>query len=153
MKSREIEFLENLGKGKSLIEIESEEEPETFVKEHLSQRAVIAIDVLPLLEAEAKKRSGIRTDLSPNLDTGSLGRATEKAGKMFNVGKTYISESKKLKETKQKGLCPYCNQERPFEIKLIPTIDKKAKVYQINFSCHMIIRKFLRNGVKNDTRR
>ena len=75
MKSRAKEFLSCLGKGKSIYQLESEEEPETLK-------------------------------------------------------------------------CPYCNKPRPFEIKLIETIDKKSKVYLINFSCHMIIRKSLRNGVK-----
>ena len=63
-----------------------------------SQRACVSQDCLPYFEVEAKLRSGIRTDLSPNLDTGSMGRATNDAGKMFNVGKTYVSEAKKVRE-------------------------------------------------------
>jgi len=34
------------------------------------------------------------------MDTGSMGRATQQAGKIFHVGKTYISDAKKLKELK-----------------------------------------------------
>lgn len=63
-----------------------------------SQRATISTEAMPYLEEEAKKRQaggqgGIL--LSPNLDRA---RATEQAGKMFGVGKTYVSDAKFLKE-------------------------------------------------------
>lgn len=61
-----------------------------------SQSGVIALDVLPMLEEEAKKRmaDGGRGD---KIVTPSKSR--EDASKMFNVGTTYIQQAKKLKET------------------------------------------------------
>lgn len=87
---------------KPTIEKYQGNEPLQFVisinlnRRHLteSQRATIAVDVVPMFEIEAKKREfgGIPV---PKVEQG---RSVDKAGKIFNVGKTYVSEAKKLKE-------------------------------------------------------
>ena len=60
-----------------------------------SQRAVIAVEVLPLLEEEAKKRM-LTGHPSQKIDKG---RSTEQAAIKFHTNRQYISEAKKLKET------------------------------------------------------
>ena len=77
-------------------------------RRHLTkdQRAVIAQEVMPLLEEEARKRQGSRTDLTsgnffPEVEKG---RPSEKAGKMFNVNERYIREVKKIKENRPEQL-------------------------------------------------
>jgi len=69
-----------------------------------SQRATIAVDLLPRLEEDAKKMQGNRTDLkkeniSPELDKG---RASDIAGKALNVGRQYVSDAKRLKRDSPK---------------------------------------------------
>lgn len=65
-----------------------------------SQRAVLALDVLPLLEAEAKERQGARTDLQNNvsqiIDRSS--RASEQAAKITNTNRQYVSDAKRIAE-------------------------------------------------------
>jgi N6-adenosine-specific RNA methylase IME4 len=68
-----------------------------------SQRAVIALDVLPFLEKEAKKRQLSTLKKGDKLPDSQLidqrkGKSTEQASKMFNVNREYIHEAKKLKE-------------------------------------------------------
>jgi len=63
-----------------------------------SQRACVSQDCLPYFELEARERQkggqgGVL--LSPNLEQA---KSTENAGRMFNVGKTYVSEAKKVRE-------------------------------------------------------
>jgi len=59
----------------------------------------VAVEALPLLEAEAKKRQGTRNDLKPNISTQmseskeSREYAAELAGK---VAVSYVSAAKKL---------------------------------------------------------
>lgn len=71
-------------------------------RRHLSesQKAVIAQDLMPMLEEEAKKRMSIGgmnkgVEKVPNLDKG---RTSEKASKIFQVNERYIREVKKLKK-------------------------------------------------------
>lgn len=72
-------------------------------RRHLTQtqRATIAVEVLPLLEEEARKRQGARTDLTSGKKFPKVekGRPSEHAGKLFNVNERYIREAKKIKET------------------------------------------------------
>lgn len=71
-------------------------------RRHLSagQRAMIATDIKPLLEVEAKKRQGIRTDL-PNfveiIPESSKGRARDQAGDLFGVSGRYVATAEKIK--------------------------------------------------------
>ncbi len=73
-------------------------------RRHLTkdQRAVIAQEILPMLEEEAKRRS--MANLKPfsngqNTDTpklAALGESREIAGKMLGVGHTYVSTAKSV---------------------------------------------------------
>lgn len=77
-----------------------------------SQRAALAVDILPLLEKEAKDRQGTRTDLVGKIPQGDEGKSRDKASEVFNVDASYISAAKKIKE------------ETPEDYKAIRTGDK-----------------------------
>ena len=62
------------------------------------QLAFIALKYKPLLEEEAKKRSGMRTDLCEPVHTGSMGRASDKAGELLGVTGRYVSYAEEVKE-------------------------------------------------------
>lgn len=73
-------------------------------RRHLSssQKAAVAVEILPILEAEAKQRQGERTDLHndiveifPQCDGG---RARDIAAEITGTNGRYVSEAKKLKE-------------------------------------------------------
>lgn len=88
------------------IEYYEGEKPLEFVisgnlkRRHLTpdQRAVIAQEVMPMLEDEAKKRKATSNANREKIPTSEKGRPSEKAGKMFNVNERYIRDIKKLKE-------------------------------------------------------
>lgn len=62
-----------------------------------SQRAVIALDVLPMLEQEAKERQGERTDLTSVKDlTHDPQRASEQAATIFGTNRQYVSDAKRI---------------------------------------------------------
>lgn len=84
-------------------------------RRHLSasQRAVVALEALPLFEREARDRqialAGTRPNLSPQMDQGGYpdsienpiqtihtGKSTEQVGKAFNVGKSYVADAKAI---------------------------------------------------------
>ena len=60
-----------------------------------SQKAVLAVDLLPWYEAEAKLRQGTRTDIRAIVPECS-GKATEVAGQSVGVAPRYVSEAKRL---------------------------------------------------------
>ena len=65
-----------------------------------SQRAMIATDVKPLLEVEARKRQGTRTDLPDFVEIipeSSKGRARDQAGSLFGVSGRYVATAEKIK--------------------------------------------------------
>lgn len=62
-----------------------------------SQKAAVALDVMPMLEEEAEKRMTLGKKLPRVEDTG---KATEKAGEIFNVNRKYIQDAKKIKDEK-----------------------------------------------------
>lgn len=70
-------------------------------RRHLTadQRAVISLEVMPMLEEEARKRQ-IRkpNSVMEKFPEQNKGTASEKAGKMFNVNERYVRDIKKLKE-------------------------------------------------------
>jgi N6-adenosine-specific RNA methylase IME4 len=67
-----------------------------------SQRAVIAQDIMPMLEEEARKRQGTRNDLVEKVPQSKKevmeNKSAVKAGKIFQVNEKYIREVKKLRE-------------------------------------------------------
>ena len=76
-------------------------------RRHLNQSQVgmVAADALPMLEKEAKKRQGTRTDkLVHNNMHKSNGkhRASAVAGKMFNVSPSYVESAKVIKKDSPK---------------------------------------------------
>jgi hypothetical protein len=59
-----------------------------------SQRALVAAKAMPLLEAEARKRQGTRTDLGAKLPTSEKGRAAEQAAKAAHVSRRQVQDAK-----------------------------------------------------------
>ncbi len=63
-----------------------------------SQKAALALDILPMAEAEAKKRQGARTDLEhSDTNTGMLRRgmeAREDVARMVGVSPSYVQSAK-----------------------------------------------------------
>lgn len=67
-------------------------------RRHLTpaQRAVLALDLLPRLEAEARERQGERHDIRPGADESLAGRADEKAAALVGVGRTSVADVKAI---------------------------------------------------------
>lgn len=65
-----------------------------------SQRAVVALEILPMLEDEAKERQGKRTDLASvkELTEVQPQRAAQEAAKIANTNRQYVSDAKKLQQ-------------------------------------------------------
>lgn len=66
-----------------------------------SQRAAVAAELLPVLEAEAKKRQGARTDRDycGNVATMSTGeRSREKAAKLTGASPRAVQDAKRIKQ-------------------------------------------------------
>lgn len=61
-----------------------------------SQRAAIAVDLLPHLEAEAKERLKTKSQPSQKID-GANGRASEKAAATVGTNRQYVSDMKAIK--------------------------------------------------------
>ena len=84
-----------------------------LIRRHLneSQLAFVALKVLPALEAEAKERQGVRTDLPEQIPEGETGDAREKAATAFKVNPHYVSDAKKL-EAEEPALAAECRAGR-----------------------------------------
>lgn len=69
-------------------------------RRHLTadQRAVIAQEVMPMLEEEARKRHATSNANREKIPTSEKGRPSEHAGKMFDVNEKYVRDIKKLKD-------------------------------------------------------
>jgi len=68
-----------------------------------SQQAVIALEVLPMLEEEARKREITRGENAYNRNEGKqlvaypeTGQARDKAAELFGVNRQYISDAKMI---------------------------------------------------------
>jgi hypothetical protein len=67
-----------------------------------SQRAMIGADMLPLLEEEARKRQGQRTDLTSGKEFPEVAepeRARDQAAAIVGVNPHYVSDAKRLQAT------------------------------------------------------
>lgn len=78
-----------------------------YHRRHLdsSQRATVAVEILPMLEEEARERQGKRNDLNgtsvnslTEVDRPEPQRATQQAATLLNTNRQYVSDAKKLKQ-------------------------------------------------------
>jgi DNA-directed RNA polymerase subunit M/transcription elongation factor TFIIS len=71
-------------------------------RRHLTadQKAAIAVSILPFLEKEAKERQGTRTDIVENFPQSQMGRSRDQAAKIAGVNPHYISDFKRVQETR-----------------------------------------------------
>jgi N6-adenosine-specific RNA methylase IME4 len=69
-------------------------------RRHLTteQKAVLALDVLPFQERQAKERQGERNDLVERIPQGDDGKARDKAAAAVGVNPRYVSDAKRIKE-------------------------------------------------------
>lgn len=70
-----------------------------------SQRAAVAVDMLPLLEKQARERQATSTggkqpQLKAKMPEAEKGQARTKAAKQLQVGDRYVSEAKRIKATR-----------------------------------------------------
>ena len=77
---------------------------------------MVAAKALPMLEAEAKKRQGTRTDKHPGKIAGKSGEARDQAAATTGVSARYVQDAKKLcentPEVAELGFACY-QRERP----------------------------------------
>lgn len=69
-------------------------------RRHLSssQRAVVALEILPHLEAKAKETQGKRNDLTSVNKFTEVKRSTQQAAKITGTNQQYISDAKRIKQ-------------------------------------------------------
>jgi N6-adenosine-specific RNA methylase IME4 len=63
-----------------------------------SQKAILALEVLPLLEQEAKERQGTRTDLVQIFAPSDGGKSRDKAAILAGTNRQYVSDAKKIQQ-------------------------------------------------------
>ena len=63
-----------------------------------SQRAMLAADLKPLYEQEARARQGTRTDLSATIPDREKGKASEHAARLVNVSPRSVESASRIKE-------------------------------------------------------
>lgn len=72
-----------------------------------SQRAAVAVDVLPMYEAEARERQGARTDIVEIIPQSDNGRARDHAATLFNTnGRRYGNNSRSGRTCPLGQKCP-----------------------------------------------
>jgi hypothetical protein len=62
-----------------------------------SQRAIVASDIKPLFEREARMRQGARTDLGAKLHESDKGKASEQAARLASVSTRSVESANKVK--------------------------------------------------------
>lgn len=65
-----------------------------------SQKAFIALDLLPHLEAQAKERQWAGVDLTEIIPEGNKGEARDKAADMVGTNAHYVTDAKRILEKK-----------------------------------------------------
>ena len=101
-------------------------------RRHLTagQKAAVGVEMLPLLEAEAKARQatstgGSKPQLRPRLDEAAIGRSDAQAAKAVGVSRGYIAVTKKIKEEQ-----PSLYEEVRSGKKTIPQANKESAKVQ-----------------------
>ena len=61
-----------------------------------AQKAVLALDILPHLEEQARERQGERTDIVERIPRGNEGKARDQAAAAVAVNARYISDTKRI---------------------------------------------------------
>jgi hypothetical protein len=61
-----------------------------------SQRAIVALEIEPLLAQEARKRRGVRSDLVEKIPRSDFGKARDLAAKITGVNPHYVSDVKNI---------------------------------------------------------
>jgi 16S rRNA G966 N2-methylase RsmD len=102
-----------------------------------SQQAVIALQVLPMLEEEAKKRqyAGVNqySREVPLVAQGSNGKSRDKAAELFGIGKTYISDAKMISQKAPEMLDEIRSGEKTIkeavkEVKRAELLEKRKEI-------------------------
>jgi len=127
-----------------------------------SQRAAIALSILPELEKQAKERQGMRTDLAENF-TECSGRSTEKAAERFSTNELYVRQAKKLQgeapdllEDVKNGRFTIPQAITKLNERIHKTIDEKYPITQdqaygeIGFACLCDAMQNAANGKQKD---
>ena len=67
--------------------------------DYTTARAALAVDLLPELEAEAKERQGVRTDLDivEKIPPSDQGKARDQAAETMKTNGKYVSDAKRIK--------------------------------------------------------
>jgi len=94
-----------------------------------SQRAVLALDVLPQLEAEAKQRQGTRTDLVETIPPSSI-KSRDQAAQLTAVNPHYVSDAKAIQQKAPQLL----EQVRAGEL-TIPEAKREIRKLEFNIRC------------------
>lgn len=107
-----------------------------------SQRAAIATNALPMLEAEAEQRklAALRQNRgtseakhqenTDSLKKGSRGKSAEKAAEMANVSRAYVEDAKKIKEQSPETFEQVLNGKKTIseaKAELAPTVAPKPE--------------------------
>jgi hypothetical protein len=115
-------------------------------RRHLStsQRAMVASDIKPLFEREARIRQGARTDLSAKLHESEKGKASEQAARLVNVSTRSVESANKVKrkgiqelvEAVKEGEVPVSTAAKvadlpPSEQLKIATIEDKREIREV----------------------
>jgi hypothetical protein len=64
----------------------------------LRQGAMIALDVLPEMEREAKGRQGVRTDIVEIIPLSEFGKSRDQAAALLSVNSHYVTDAKRIFE-------------------------------------------------------
>ena len=95
---------EKLGARPTLVEYEGDDALAFVVSLNLrrrqltdGQKAVLALDLLPLLEEQARERQGARNDIVEIVPQSQQGKSRDQAAVMVGTNARYVSDAKKLK--------------------------------------------------------
>jgi len=73
----------------------------SFAEAPSGQKAVLALDILPLTEAEARKRQGTRNDIQERIPESQQAQSRDHAAQAVGVNPRYVSDAKVLARAKK----------------------------------------------------